>query len=195
MRLGPHKGITWPDEPEKRLGMKLLLFRAVAAGDAGYLARLAHAYIPSSDRNIENSAKRFIDQVFRPMAKELRKYLEEKVGEVAAVPTSEGFVPLDHNSAGYIDVQDALEALERALVQSNDFPEAEEREQRVAEVSAARRLLNAVRVRLSALAELLRPLLKDYAKGLRGAIIAAAVTATMAALTGFFGGLLTTLLN
>jgi hypothetical protein len=71
---------------------------------------------------------------------------------------SDRIVYLDHNSKAYRDTMDSLEALERVLNEANDYgDDLEEKQEYVAEVSAARRLLQSVRVRVSILAALLGP--------------------------------------
>jgi hypothetical protein len=140
--------LTWPTDPEKRLGMKLLLFRSAAeAGNAEMISWFGLIFIPSSDRSISNAAHRFIDQVFRPMANELRKYLENRA---EGAPAADRIVPLNHNEPAYQEAMEALEKLEKAIVEANDYPNAEDKDQRVAEVSATRRLLQSARVRVGA---------------------------------------------
>ena len=66
------------------------------------------------------------------------------------VPASDRVVLIDHNSAGYRETEEALDNLEHGLQSTNDFLGVpQEKEQFVAEVSAARRLLQAVRVRIA----------------------------------------------
>jgi hypothetical protein len=147
--------LQWPEGNDKRLGMQLLLFRSMARGDinAGVLGKI---YIPGSGRNINDNAKAFIDQVFRPMSRELIRYLR-RVGEEKAeepVPAADRVVSLDHNSPKYKAAADALETLENALTEANDYPDAEDKEQKIAEVSATRRLLQAARVRVTAVGAL-----------------------------------------
>jgi len=66
-------------------------------------------------------------------------------------PASDRVVRLDHNSPNYIGAKEALETLERLLQETNDYPDPEDKEQKIAEISAARRLLQAVRVRVKAI--------------------------------------------
>jgi hypothetical protein len=86
------------------------------------------------------------------LAAELRRYLEK---EAATVPASDRVVTLDHNSPKYRAATDALETLEDAITETNDDPDAEDKEQKISEISAARRLLQAVRVRVAAIGTLL----------------------------------------
>jgi len=151
-----NRSLSWPKEPEERLATQLLLFRSAAEGGNGeVIAGYGWRFIPSQDPNINNSARRFIDQVFRPMAAELRRYLER---EIATVPAADRSVPLDHNSKEYIEAVDAAEEVEKTIREANDFADQEEKEQRIAEVSAVRRLLQAARVRVEAIIVLLKPL-------------------------------------
>lgn len=147
--------LTWPSDREKRLGMKLLLFRSAAeAQSADLISWFGHIYIPSSDKSISNAARRFVDQVFGPMSRELRKYLEERE---SAVPAADRVVPLNHNQPAYHEAMEALERLEKTLREANDYPDASDKDQRIAEVSATKRLLQSVRVRIGAVAAVIVP--------------------------------------
>lgn len=55
-----------------------------------------------------------------------------------------------------------MEKLEKAIWEANDFNDPLEKEQREAEVSAARRLMKAVRVRLEPLVALVKPILVQF---------------------------------
>ncbi|MEA2860176.1 MAG: hypothetical protein QOC72_2215 [Methylobacteriaceae bacterium] len=177
---------NWPKEREKNLGMKLLLFRACADGeldaaDIGYWFVAQHA-------DLNMLARAFVTDVFVPMARELRRYLEQVV---QTAPASDRVVQLNHNQPEYKEVGAALEALERTLAEANDYPgEPEEREQRIAEVSATRRLLAAARVRTEALVALVRPLAIQFGTKLKDTVIGTAVTALMAALGALIGRVL-----
>jgi hypothetical protein len=151
-----NRSLAWPKEPEKRLATQLLLFRSAAeSGNGEVIAGYGWRFISSQDPNINNSARRFVDQVFRPMAAELRRYLER---QLTAVPAADRLVLLNHNSQQYTDAIEAAEEVEKAIREANDFPDAEEKEQHIAEVSAVRRLLQAARVRVEAIVVLLKPL-------------------------------------
>jgi hypothetical protein len=172
--------LTWPGGPEKQLGMKLLLFRSAAeAGKGDLIASFGYMYIPSSDTNISNAAHRFIEQVFGPMARELRRYLEQKA---SAVPAADRVVSLDHNSKGYSETIEAADELEKVIREANDFPDQEEKEQRIAEVSAVRRLLQAVRVRVEPIIALLKPLADQAKTKLRDNLVGIAISKFLALL-------------
>jgi hypothetical protein len=80
-----------------------------------------------------------------------------------------------------------MEQLEKAIREANDFDDPLEKEQREAEVSAARRLLKAARVRVDALVALLKPLVVQYATKLKDNLVGIAVTGTVSALVYLFG--------
>ncbi|RXT40279.1 hypothetical protein [Bradyrhizobium betae] len=103
-------------------------------------------------------------------------------------PASDRVVRIDHNSAGYRETEEALDTLEHGLKSTNDFlGEPEEKDQFVAEVSAARRLLQAARVRIAALAELLKPLLVQYVAKVKDNVIATLAAAAGAAILAWLG--------
>jgi nucleotide-binding universal stress UspA family protein len=177
--------LSWPADRAERLGMKLLMFRSsVEEARADFIAWFGHTFLPSSDRNVNNSARRVIDQVFRPMASELRRYLEK---EAASVPAADRSVPLNHNSKEFTETVEAAKEVEKAIQEANDFPELEEKEQRIAEVSAVRRLLQAARVRVEAIVVLMKPLAELAVTKLKDNLVGMAVTT--------FLGLLATLIH
>jgi hypothetical protein len=168
--------------------MQLLFFRSIARGDIN-IGALGKMYVPGSGRNINDSTRAFIDQVFRPMAQELIRHLR-RVGEARAeepVPAADRVVSLNHNSKEYTETIEAAEEVEKTIREANDFSDPEEKEQRIAEVSAVRRLLQAVRVRIEAIVVLLRPLAEQAKTKLKDNLVGTAVTT--------FLGLLGTLLH
>jgi hypothetical protein len=185
------RSLDWGSVREKSLGMKLLLFRAFAnkrqdiAGFGLYFIRVGE--------NLNDNARAFVDQVFSPMAGELRRFLEGELARpeiekvLIPVPASDRSVTIDHNSPAYADAEAAMEKLEAAIHEANDFPDLLEKEQREAEVSAARRLLSAALVRLEPLVALLRPILVEYGTKVKDGLIAHAATATVAALIALLG--------
>lgn len=105
-------------------------------------------------------------------------------------PASNRVVPIDHNSAGYRETEEALDNLEHGLQSANDFPGApEEKDQFIAEVSTARRLLKTVRVRIAALTELLKPLLVQFVAKVKDNLIATLAAAAVAALVAWLGNI------
>ncbi len=143
--------LRWPKGREQRLGMQLQLFRRISEEklDAFDFSR---NYM-GSGVDVDDQIREFADQVFRPMARDLRRFLEERLAEAseAEVPASDRVVRLDHNSSKYKEAKEALETLEKLLQETNDYPDPEDKEQKIAEISAARRLLQAMRVRSKAI--------------------------------------------
>jgi len=113
--------------------------------------------------------------------------VEELEKASGSVPASDRVVTLDHNSGAYVEATDALQTLERALREANDYPEPEEREQHIAEVSATWRLLQSVRVRIVAVVAVAKApltfLIKKFADKAIGKAAAVAVE-KLAALIG-----------
>jgi hypothetical protein len=194
------RSLDWGSVREKALGMKLLLFRAFAdkrqdiAGFGLHFIRVG--------RDINDNARAFVDQVFSPMARELRRFLEGELARpeiekvpIPPVPASDRSVTIDHNSLAYADAEAAMEKLEAAIHEANDFPDLLEKEQREAEVSAARRLLRAALVRLEPLVALLRPILVEYGTKVKDGLIAHAATATVDRLIALLGVLFKTMLG
>jgi hypothetical protein len=193
--------LDWGGDREKALGMKLLLFRAFAdrkQDAAGFGLQFLNV-----GTELNDNASAFVEQVFSPMARELRRYLEgevarpesEKVPVSVAVPASDRCVPIDHNSKEYADAEAAMEKLETAIREANDFSEPLEKEQREAEVAAARRLLRAAQVRLEPLAALLRPILVEYVTKVKDGLVAHAAGVTVTALIALFGILFKSMLG
>jgi hypothetical protein len=188
-----NRSLNFGSDREKALGMKLLLFRAFADKKqdiAGFGFQFLHV-----GRNVNDNARAFVEQVFNPMARELRRLLEgellrpegEKAPPLVPVPASDRSVTIDHNSRAYADAEEAMEKLEIAIREANDFSDPLEKEQREAEVSAARRLLRATLVRLEPLAALLRPILVEYGTKVKTGLIAHAAAATVGALIALLG--------
>jgi hypothetical protein len=153
-RSKARSNLTWPQGPDKRLGTQISVFRELAKRNETARNFGARFIRESSEAK---AARDLIDHIFMPMARELRRRLEAALGdrEDLAIPASDRTVNLNHNSEPYREAVEALDELERALTEANDYPDAEDKEQRIAEVSAARRLLKAARVRIGAVAVLL----------------------------------------
>jgi hypothetical protein len=177
--------LQFPDDPRERLGMKMQLFRAAQKREVD-LALAGHLFSNNGDGDINVLARGFIDQVFRPFAAELRRNFERQLNAQGNAPASDRTVRLDHNSVDYRAAADAVENLERTIKAANDFADADERDQRIAEVGAVRRLLSAVLVRVEPIISLLRPLALQFAKGVKDSLVAIAVTAAVSALIALF---------
>ncbi len=89
----------------------------------------------------------------------------------------------------YREAIEALEKLEQVLREANDYPDAEDKEQRIAEISAAQRLLKSGRVRVSAVIGLLGSGLLYLANHFVGTAIDRAATSVIEKLTALFGAM------
>lgn len=167
-------GVNWPNDREEALGTKLLLFRAFAEKKHD-IGGFGYQFIGVGN-NINDNAQAVIQQIFDPMARELRRFLEHELrSQEVVAPAADRVVRLDHNSPTYNEVSNALEALERAIDEGNDFEDVDEKQQRIAEVSAVRRLLKAILVRIEPIVSLLKPLVKQFATKLKDTVIGIAV--------------------
>ena len=143
--------IQWPRDSEQSLGIKLSLFRYFSTADAEEISRFGFIQLRTG-RDVNDNAHAVIERMFMPMARELRRYLEYKLSEV---PAADRVVEVNRNSIAYHEAVAALEKLEETLRGANDYPDLEERERIVAEVSAARRIFQAARVRVGVVVSLL----------------------------------------
>lgn len=88
------------------------------------------------------------------------------------IPASDRVVTLGHNSSEQIEVLQKVDDLLTAVIEANDFPGTpEEKEQTVAELTAGRRLLEATRIRVGAIREVLQPKLNWLIEKAGGAIV------------------------
>ena len=178
--------LTWPDDVDKALGMKLLVMRELARGrvDIGLFG--FHIFGRTGGGRPEDTAAEVIKRIFAPMARQLRRYLER---ELSKAPAADRVVRLDHNSSTYREAIDALERLERVLTEANDYPDAQDKEQKIAEVSAAGRIFRATRVRVGVVVSLLAVPVTYLVKTFAGAAIGEAATKVIDALTLLLGAI------
>src|SRR6185437_9536107 len=132
-----------------------------------------------------------IGQIYIPMSRELRRYLKEittqQTNMAWTVPASDRIVTLNHNSDAYKETVETLDKLEDAVEQANDYPDAEDKEQRLAELSAGKRLLSSARVRVAAAVAVLSPLLLWLADKFVGSLIGQIAQTAWQALKVLFG--------
>jgi hypothetical protein len=152
--------LQYPSDAEKSLGMRLLLFREFAEGRMEAW-RFATNFVYSTN-NLNDLSRGVVEQIFEPMARELRRLLEYELQN--GIPAADRIVKLNHNSVSYKEAMTALDTLKEFLRQSNDFPNAEEKEQALAEVAATKTLLEAAQVRLVSVLTVLRPAVKYVAR-------------------------------
>jgi hypothetical protein len=135
--------LDWPNDVLQRLGLQIALHRAFASGEI-QLPDFAINFF-YTDGNFDAQVYNITAHMFRPFERELRRTLQkidltsEPQMDAASVLASDRVVRLDHNSAAYRDVIDALEKLEAAIAGLNDYPTADAKDRHVAELSAGRR--------------------------------------------------------
>jgi hypothetical protein len=157
--------LQWPSDQATRIGLQLNLFRRFA--DEKLDPKDFAINFLYSDNNFNVMVRDVSLQVFQPMIGDLRRYVGRELTarrQVATgeVPASDRVVRLDHNQAKV--AADAIEEVERAIEQTNEYPDPDDKSQTLAELGAARRLLKATQVRVEKLAMLAVPALKHVMK-------------------------------
>jgi len=150
--------LNWPDDVEQSLSGQLNLFESLTdRDDSGW--QFAHRFFHSRSRSIDDILHELTRHLFDPHVSELRRYLRKRLnnpvpsGTDHEIPASDRVVGLDHNSQAHQHTDDALQDVETKLQQINQG-NPEEKNRVVAEISAARRLLQATQVRVAALVAL-----------------------------------------
>jgi hypothetical protein len=164
--LGLGRLVFPDDDDEHRLGYQLLLFRRIAEGklDSTNIA-LRFSYT-TGDRN--DLVRQLGNTIFEPMAKDLRRHLENEVNKSEAatdIPASDRLVTINHNNPAYKDVMGAMHDLESALTRLlNSSEDAARTTRLIKEVQAGRTLLEATLGRLDALKTTVLNTLKELYK-------------------------------
>lgn len=160
----------WPVRNEERLGMQLKLFAGFVDGSIPLNNMLVHFFYRTN--NFNHMIGELNSQLFSPMARDLRRHIiRESKNRPRSVPASDRIVTINHNSEAYQNTEEALSKLEVALEQVNDYPDKEDKEQKIAEISAFRRLIKASRVRVEAVIALIMKPLKWLSDHFAGGII------------------------
>lgn len=104
-------------------------------------------------------------------------------GSDSNIPASDRVVTIDHNSDAYSEALANLEKLIKAVRETNDYPsDQEDREQKIAELTAGRHLITATRVRIQAAKALLEPTLRWFMEKFSGAIVSQLASAAWKAI-------------
>lgn len=144
--MGPGR-VAFPEDPERRLGIQLWLFRSLSASEEDPW-QFAHEYV-SSESNLNGMIADLVEQVFNPFVKALRRELDRELARSPAIDESR--VVSIHRDEAWREAVEALDEAKRILVQTNAQLSQEDKSQRVAELSAGRRLLEAEQLRVGAL--------------------------------------------
>jgi hypothetical protein len=150
-----------------------------------------YMYFFGGSTRYDHMIQEIVAQIFDPMARDLRAYLYRRISAVAddlsEAPASDRTVPLTHNSPEYIEAIESLKKLESTVAVTNDYEDFNDKEQRMAELSAGRRLLEAPQVRADALKAVLYKGLLYLAKKFADHAIGIGATATIAAIGRLIG--------
>jgi hypothetical protein len=190
--------LNFPANRDAALGTQITLFRRMGIGKI-QAAIFAHVYIAPRERNINSSINQLSNQLFWPMSRSLRRRLERietgfqdlQIPPLVpfAVPASDRTVSLDHNKSEYAEAIQALEKVEQAIKEANDYDDQDDKDQRIAEISAGRRLLQATKASALAIYAVVRSplsyLMKKFADVTIGDVAKAAL-ALIGRLTGLW---------
>jgi hypothetical protein len=179
--------INWPVTTIERLGTQLALFRTFAH-DESHIQNFAIHFMHSGN-DYDSITSDVMSQVFQPLARDLKRHILRELERAPSipVPASDRVVRLDHNAAAYAAVTEALGKVEEAVKATNDYPDAEDKEQRIAEISAGRRLLESTRVRVVAITAVLGPALRWLAEKFGGSIVGQIAATAWKLLSGLLG--------
>jgi hypothetical protein len=103
------------------------------------------------------------------------------------VPAADRVVQLDHNSRQHQEVLRRLDQLIDKIKAINDYEDAEDKEERLAELSAGKTLLQASRARVHAVWLVLVPALVWLIEKFAGGIVSEIAKATLQLVKGLFG--------
>jgi hypothetical protein len=155
--MGVGEPLRWPFALTERLGTQLSLFQMFAESEVQAVNPFGLFFYRRRDEDFHTVTSNINEQLFQPLARDSRRRIAHaaEARESVEVPASDRIVPLDHNSVSYEEAVRAVDWLEELVRQANDYDDVEEKDQGIAELSAGRRLLQAVRVRIAAVAQVL----------------------------------------
>lgn len=181
--------LEWPDSADERMGLQLALVRRWS-GDIDSATDFASNFF--GDDNYDIAVSQLTQQIIRPLAGELGNHLNslffpQQQEQTRSAPASDRTVSLDHNSAKVQAVLSAVSELHRALHDLNDYDDADDKAQRLAELEAGQALLKAPKTRLSTVRVVLVSCLRYLGEKLADNAIGLLITAALTALLALFG--------
>lgn len=180
-----HGRISLPPETASRLGIQLHLFRTFLTDDDAAW-RFSSDFV-SGNTNTNDLIRELVYQLFEPFSRDLRRHFSKEWSEIDKIPASDRFVEINHNAPETREAIDALKALRVALEQANDYPDQEDKAQRIAEIEAGLVLIRAPRVRLEAIRSVVFRSAKYLAKKFTDASIGIVAKAVISAIAKLFG--------
>ncbi|MES2494340.1 MAG: hypothetical protein V4579_13815 [Pseudomonadota bacterium] len=183
--------LNWSRDRTERLGQHIFVMRYLAHDEMAF-SSFSTGFLWAGTKYNESVAA-INDQVVRPFARDLLKHIERGGRAAGGVPAADRIVTLDHNRPDGVALREHLSVIQTTLETStnNSLKADEEFDRNLAEISAARRLVAAARIRVGPLADLLTSSLKwlltKVAENLVGVAVAAAITALAGLLAALFG--------
>jgi hypothetical protein len=182
--------LAWAQDRTERLGQQFAVFRHFAQQEGAYID-FCHKFM-YAEGGFDGLIDEVNEQLFEPFSRDLLKDLFKNSPletKSIDIPASDRIVHIDHNSPAYREVDTNLANLEEHVRCSNSLAEdnPSDRDRVLAELSASRRLLQAARVRLELIKQLVVPALQWIAKKFADHIIGILATAAFAALATLLG--------
>lgn len=177
--------LEWSRDRQERLAQYLGLARHLASDEDAY-ADFSSQFLWAGKR-LDDNVSKINNEIITPFARDLLKHIEKSRLAADRAPASDRLVPLDHNSSGVAKLNERLEEVETRMRESNSLKLDDEYDRNLAEVGAARRLMSATKVRLSALEALLVPALKWLGAKTAENALQIAVTALLMLLASVLG--------
>ncbi|MEP3431568.1 MAG: hypothetical protein ABJN98_22995 [Roseibium sp.] len=122
-------------------------FYELALDDISSLGRIEKTGVLPDHMGITDEGIRYVERELDDKDSLIFKHrLDRKSNGRDLVPASNRFVELDHNQTDYKDAVDAMDILKDALISSNSFPDILDRDRRIGELEAGKRLLSEMRI-------------------------------------------------
>ncbi len=154
--------LIFPKGKERRLGMQISAMRSIREGRVS-ISDIDNTYFGSSTR-YQDMMDNIVRQIFAPLARDLLRYISANLNvDPIYAPASDRVVPINHNSQEYQEINLAIDELQDAVRKSNSFSDPEEKDLRLAEISASRTILGSAKARISVIYNLVLGTLKFLA--------------------------------
>lgn len=180
--------IDWPLDRMERIGLQLRIFRKFCTGEVVPLDFIHTFVSDSSDFDVMYA--NFSSYIFKPFAREVRRIIVRYAADhESAIPASDRVVSLNDNQEDFETLNSSLQELEDAIRGNNEYADKGDQGQRVAEISAFRRVVEFGKARMDVIVHLgyktIKYLTKTFAEQSIG-IIAAGVLALISKILGLW---------
>jgi hypothetical protein len=168
------KSLEWPSDHRDSIAMRFRLMLRIAEGSINFGNFIANRV--GGHHSMQVKVPAFIDQVFAPLAHDLRIYIQRQHAENAArnvvIPASDRIVTLTHNQPDIEAFDKDIAELENALREANEFGQtASERRVKV-EVTAFRELISQDEINLGVIERLFESFVGFLKDKVLGSLIA-----------------------